>query len=305
MKNRLIYLGLFVSVLLLMTGCHAEIQEAGNPFAFYYQSAEPQFRTQDGALGYEIRDVDLEQTSLEELLKLYLAGPSSEDLTSPFPKVLPVEKRSVENGTLYLTLGDEFSSLKGIHLSVATACINQTFLQLEQIQSVMIATPSGMISSQERNPLGQENFLFFDESASLFDETIHLYYSDVNGQYLIEEQRTEQFVCKEDIPRYVLQQLISGPSTTAARPALPQDTQLLSLKLEDGICTVSLSQEFYDNRPVTTEEALVALYSIVNSLTSLEDIEGVRILVDGDLLEQYGTITVPEILYFTKSIVSG
>lgn len=60
----------------------------GNPFAFYYQSAEPQFRTQDGALGYEIRDVDLEQTSLEELLKLYLAGPSSEDLTSPFPKVL-------------------------------------------------------------------------------------------------------------------------------------------------------------------------------------------------------------------------
>lgn len=300
---------LILAAALLFSGCQAAMQpEVEYPFSFYYLRVleeRSEFQSPDGALGAEIRDVDPERLDLEQLLGQYLLGPSTQSLQSPFPDTLTVKGCRLQNGLLTITFGDEYAALSGIRLSEATACLIRTFSQVDGVDAVYIQTESGMLSGQERTILKQENFLYSDESDQLFEESVFLYFSDVAGKYLLREPRTEEFVAREDIPEYILKELSAGPASDAARWVIPEGTRVLSLKTEDGICTVDLSREFLERIPITTEEALVRIYAIVNSLTALDWISGVRILVCGAPLREYGTLLLPDVLEFSQNLIGG
>ncbi len=302
MRKILFFAGL--AILLVITGCQKVAPPKVVPsFTFYYQMAEVQFQTPDGALGGEVREMDVDTMELEELLALYLQGPISDDYVSPFPASLSVEEFQLQNGVLSLTFSDSFSQLTGVRLSVATACITKTFLQLDTVDAILISTESGMISNQGSRMFVAEDFLYEDKSDQLFEETVILYFADVNNQYLVSETRNAWFISREDIPAYVVGELLRGPATSAARSTMPENAKLRSVYVEDGICTVDLSKEFLGRRYLNTEEALVTLYALVNSLTELEEIEGVRILVEGAPLQKFGEILVPEVMYYTKSMI--
>ena len=56
--------------------------------------------------------------------------------------------------------------------------------------------------------------------------------------------------------------------------------------LEDGLCTVDLSQAFLDGLPADSGQARLAVYALVNTLAGVDGVEQVQLLVEGAALGQ-------------------
>ena len=83
--------------------------------------------------------------------------------------------------------------------------------------------------------------------------------------------------------RQILQKVLDGPKTPTLYPAVPKDTKLQEVFVDDmGLAYVDFSSTISANHPggMVSEQATV--YSIVNSLTyNLPEIRQVKILVGG------------------------
>jgi spore germination protein GerM len=81
----------------------------------------------------------------------------------------------------------------------------------------------------------------------------------------------------------ILQALLDGPQGTEARAAVPEGTTLRQLWVrEDGTAYADFSPELARGMAGGSEDELLAVYSIVDSLTlNVEEIHRVGILVEG------------------------
>ena len=89
---------------------------------------------------------------------------------------------------------------------------------------------------------------------------------------------------QEGIARATLNELIAGPHDESLLPTLPAGTILEGINIADGLCTVDFSSELVADLSQDTDQQLLALYSVVNTLCQFETVEQVRILVDGQAL---------------------
>ena len=86
-------------------------------------------------------------------------------------------------------------------------------------------------------------------------------------------------------------QLLNYSNENGFYSTIPNETALNSLQIEDGLCTVDLSGQFLKN----TEQLLLSVRSIVASVCALEDIDRVRITVDGRTpVGDFGDLFLPQ-----------
>ncbi|MGB4632006.1 MAG: GerMN domain-containing protein, partial [Tepidanaerobacteraceae bacterium] len=116
---------------------------------------------------------------------------------------------------------------------------------------------------------------------------ITLYYANEGNSEVLTEKRTVTIPRDKSLPQVALEELLKGPETDGLKSTIPDGTKLLELDIKDKIATVNLSGEF-TGFPGTMAESM-AIISIVNTLTDLDGIEQVRILVEGnDLIAPSG-----------------
>lgn len=111
--------------------------------------------------------------------------------------------------------------------------------------------------------------------------TVKLYFSDMSGRYLVEEERAIPKV--EGIGRATLEELIAGPSPESGLlPTIPVGTVLRDINVRpDGLAIVDFSRDLVDNFVGGSESERLVVYSIVNTLTQFPTVDRVRILVEG------------------------
>lgn len=270
-------------LLLCLSGCalRQAQEDPTNPIAFYYQLAEATFGSDNGVLGIEEHDFGAQIPTLQEITDVYFGGPTDETLISPFPKEIQAQAFSLDNGVLTITLDDSFSKLNGIGYTVASACLTKTMTQIKGVSSVCIETASQK-QLETSKPMTSMDYVCRELGAENAETTVRLYFSDPNGRYLVAEERSSTFSEASQIPGYVMQQLIAGPEQENLLSTVPEGTRLLSIDVDEGgACVVDLSSEFLYNKPNTESTERMTVYSIVNSLTELEQIKTVRILVEG------------------------
>ena len=91
----------------------------------------------------------------EELLDALLAGPTREDLSSPFPRgtsVLQCTPDPDNEGNLLVRLSEQYGGLTDISLTLADYSITLTLGQLEGVTSVQISA-AGLSSSSRSHPI--------------------------------------------------------------------------------------------------------------------------------------------------------
>ena len=82
-----------------------------------------------------------------------------------------------------------------------------------------------------------------------------------------------------------MEHLIGGPKSEKAKGTIPAETKLINVAVVDGSCYVNLDENFKNHNYEIQEP--VVIYSIVNSLASLENIDRVQISVNGDTSGKY------------------
>lgn len=274
-------------LLLTLSACAGGNGKGG--LCFYYRDAPGKdghipFGTENGAIGFEYRDINPETYS--KLFEYYFAAPLDPDLESPFPKGLSCLSTSMHERILTVCLSREFNSLKGIDRSAAEACLVYTLTQFEGVDGVCLQIEGGDAS----DVLYARDFVLKDLGAVNTETAVRIYFSDSNGRYLAAAERRQYFSDGDQIPAYIVSQLIDGPAETeqGQLAVLPEGTALRGVNVDDnGLCTVNFSSEFLLNKPDTDLSERMTVLAVVNSLTELPQVSRVRFLVEGEPVGVY------------------
>ncbi len=76
--------------------------------------------------------------------------------------------------------------------------------------------------------------------------------------------------------------LIEGPKNDSLEKLIPEGTVVNSVSIDKGIVYIDFSEEFTKTGTMGAEEEGKIIYSIVNTLTELTEVSGVKILINGE-----------------------
>jgi len=120
---------------------------------------------------------------------------------------------------------------------------------------------------------------------------VHLYFANEANTKLVLEVR---HISAEDarkktseLAKIIVEELIKGPVTSGLKATIPEGTKLRSVKVKDGTATVDFSKEFKTAHPGGVDAEKMTIYSIVNSLTELKDIQYVKFTIAGKTEKEY------------------
>lgn len=284
-------------LLMLLCAC---ADEGGDGGLEIYRLVRPDYQPGMGLISAEIIEPSEGTDPLDAALESLMTESVQPELQRGTPEGLEIIGCTLRNGHLRLDVSEEYRELEGIERTVADYCLTMTLCSLEGICTVSVYCGNEALS------LGMTpaDVLLKGESSDPSVRTLRLYFARAGGQYLGVEQRELEAPEEMTLERLVIEQLLSGPESDELYCAVPEGTRLMSVSNPDGLCTVHLSSEFITGMPETADGQRLALYSIVNSLTSLASVDTVRLTVSGSVLGEYGGALIDEPLSFNESIAS-
>jgi spore germination protein GerM len=191
---------------------------------------------------------------------------------------------------LKLTMSEAFFTLQGVDMSLATCCITRTVCAFSGADQLSLVDEMGQIQLD----LSPEQFLLENDFNVETETAFTLYFAQADYRYLVPEIQEATLSDNESQETYVLRQLMEGPQTEGLLSVIPEHTELLGLTTEDGVCTVNFSSDFYENAPEDVYEAYTTIFGVVNTLTELEGVNSVQILIDGSIVDSYGGFQISQ-----------
>jgi len=132
------------------------------------------------------------------------------------------------------------------------------------------------------------------EASQLTDKTpIRLYFANEDNTRLKLEIRyvdyTEEDKNAAALATVIVNELIRGPSDDVSlKRTVPAEAKLKSpVSINGKVATVNMSKEFKTKHPGGKDAEKMTIYSIVNSLTELPEIEKVKFTIDGKTQKEY------------------
>lgn len=145
------------------------------------------------------------------------------------------------------------------------------------------------VKSKKENEIQNEYVPEEEISDEQLRETIvSLYFPDKETNILKPEARLVNVKELMQSPYNVLVELlISGPKNDKLNSIIPENTKLLNSSLEGECLTLDFSEELlnYDKENEKTKDNLIN--SIVNTVTELNEINKVKILISGQTNEEF------------------
>ncbi|MBR5236128.1 MAG: GerMN domain-containing protein [Clostridia bacterium] len=292
MKKR--FFILWLAVLLLLTGCSSlrklapTISNDGIP-----ETAILYFGNQDGtdliAESLDIKDKDPEVVPAYIMEKL-LDGPTNPNLTRAVRAGTRLLAIQAEGSQVNVDLSKEFYHETSIYDVLAQAAIVKSICSVRVYDRVMITIEGKPMETADGTPIGvlKETDVVFDADTLMTDETdITLYFSDMNAEYLVREVRRVRVPRGESVEKLVVSELIKGPKNANSGRTMPAETKIRSVETKDKVCFVNLSSEFVSKNNVGSSAEQLTIYSIVNSLTELSNVDKVQFLIEGEKKEVY------------------
>lgn len=277
MRRTLGRLALAALVLALAFGC-APAQEEDRGLVLWFP-VDPELNMVSAAL--DACPYQGEEHTIPALMSALLAGPPEEELEliSLIPAGTRVLSWSLEEGVANVELSAAYAGLVGVDLTLADCCITLTLAQLPGVEGVRVTVNGGGQSYRDRRVLYPEDMLFSGAEEAPVEVTAALYFRREGGDQLGFELR--RFRLSEDkVPvKEVLDALIAGPEDGGLVPLLPEGLTVRSAWVEEGLCTADLSAQLLD---LPEDQRALAASSIVETLRSLDAVEQVQILIEGE-----------------------
>ncbi len=280
---------LLVPLLLLSAGCRRE-EPARTAYDLYFQEAdltysagESPFRTETVYL-YDA-ETDAAPRLAEALVRELLKGPADETLKSTFPAGTTLLSLEIEGDRARVDLSPSYESLSGVALTLADSAIAMTLSQVPEVSSVQITVRGRELAYRDRQVLNLRELLLTPEEDVVSTVEARLYFLNQEGRLTAAEQILDLYEGDTQVSA-VAKALEGRPEGRDLLSPLPEGFQVKSVWLEEDICYVNLSSALLEG---LGESALqTALRALEDSLSSLEAVEEVRFLVDGEFRRDLG-----------------
>lgn len=222
-------------------------------------------------------EADPEQLLRAELEALFGAEVVAEDWTL------------TEGGSLTVELSDPYADRSGMELTLTQCCITLTLCQLEQVERVRVTVDGQPVSGRDKLYLTPDDFLFTGAEEEPRQVLVELYFPRSGGGLGFE---VRELILTEDDDLYtaVLEALLEGPDSEDLTAVFPEDTGLLDVRMEDGVCCVNFSAALLEGGEDDPAARDLLLYSIVDTLGRLDAVSAVQLLVEGEPVPVFGTV---------------
>lgn len=222
---------------------------------------------------------------IDELLALLAADSGDVEYRKPIFGEVSIQKYTLEEKILTLYFNDAYNDMDKIDETLARAAIVRTMMQVEGVDFLSFYVGENPLLDKSGNALGvMTNDSFIENPGeqinSIETAALTLYFANDKGSGLVSETKEVHYSSNISMEKLVMEHLLEGPKSSALQSAIPEGTKLLNASVLEGVCYVSLDEGFL-NQNYNIEEPVV-IYSIVNSLSELANINKVQISVKGD-----------------------
>ncbi len=283
--------------LLALAACAspAPPEEQGARTPIYYLAAEDASRGGDRIRAcYETLGLGQDATVRDEaaaVVSRLLEGPTDRELESPLPAGVELLSLEVRDRTAYVDLSGSFNQLAGVELSMADYCLTLSLTALDGIGAVRITAQGRPVGQQPKQVFYERDVLLSTMDDVLQTVEVTLYFQDSGGT-LTGERRTLTLYEGQTLAESLMAALLEGPASRELSPTLPENFTVNYVRIENGICYVSLPAASLALLPEDEQAQRTILWSLAESLYSIAAVDELRLLADGEELAYFGLIPV-------------
>ena len=278
--------------LLAVAACGQESQESENVYQIYYVSnSETKVEMHE-----HVMQADTTEGQLHELLECLSTNPEKLEYKAPLGMGFQVLDMKLEEGNLQIDVDAAYKELPVMTEVLVRAAVVRTLTQLQDINLVMITVEGNQLYDKNGNTISwmsAEQFIDNDGNEINTYELarVRLYFAGESGTNLIAAVREKHYSTNVLMERFVVEELIAGPSgqIEGLYPSINPNTKIINVMTKDGICYVNLDESFLT--VVNNVSTDVSIYSIVNSLVELSNINKVQILINGEVPSSFSAST--------------
>lgn len=289
--------------LLAFSACGQEEDNNANIYPIYYVSNS---ETKVEMHEYEMQSAS-EEEQLQELINCLSTVPDKLEYKAPLSMGFQLLGMSVEDGKVLLDVDATYEELPATTEVLVRAAIVRTLTQLPHINYVGITVEGSQLYDNIGELvgwMGADEFINNDgNEINTYELTkVKLYFANGNGDKLIATYREKYYSTNIPLERFVVEELIAGPSEQleGIYPVVNPGTKVINVMTKDGICYVNLDASFLTVvNNVSTE---ISIYSIVNSLVELSNVNKVQILINGEIPATFSTTTFERNLDYVTTL---
>lgn len=265
-------------VALFMSGCKGDTETEYN---IYYTDKTRSELVKD-TFKTDIKETDL---LIDEIINQMNRKTKSNEKQVIKPDNVEICKKTVENNVVYVYFSSSYNEISNSDQALLRAAIVKELTQLDQIEFVHFYVDGLDIIMENGKVLGNLSEDDFIEDANevignVEWKDINLYFSNKTGDKLVKSNVSVACSKNTLMEKIIVEKLIKGPTDSNCMATLPQDTKLLSVSISSGTCYVNLNSSFLTEMVNVSNE--LPIYSIVNSLCELDNVNSVKIMINGD-----------------------
>jgi len=284
----------------LPTGCSSEEKQGTAVDISYLNKKETKLVTET----HYLESIDTKDM-IVEVLKLLCAVPDNKELKATLTSGINIITYSYDGEQVIVSLGEKYKELSRTTEVLTRAALVRSLTNIPGVNYVMITVNGEALTDLSGNAIGIMTADMFVDNAGTQVEAVEsrvnlrLYFANATGDGLIAVNRElthNADVSNVSMEKLVVEQLISGPANEETFPTISSDTKLVNITVKDGVCYLTFNSAMLTAvNNVTTD---VTIYSIVNSLVELSNINKVQISIegnkDGKFRDKYEASTVFE-----------
>ena len=287
---------LMSGLLLLCAGCawlQREEPETMPVYDLYFRVADLNDAAGADAIAVQSSDIAVDaeadaEVLAERLMESLLDGPQDLSLRSPFPRDTVLRSVRISGGRATVDLSLAYATLAGVELAMADYCITLTLTQVPEIRSVQTTVNGGLLAYRSSQNFTARDVLISSAEDVVATVEVTLYFCDRNG-YLVAEKRTLELYEGDTRAEALVEELSRGPEELETFSAFPDGFSVQSVWVKDDICYVNFSSVMLRALPPEIS-TILPTQTLRRSLLSLENVEEVRFLVDGEEVINLDTV---------------
>ena len=112
---------------------------------------------------------------------------------------------------------------------------------------------------------------------------VSLYFYNENTNSLVPEGRLIDVKELVEKPyNKLVELLIQGPNNAELSKTIPEGTRINKIELKGDTLYIDFSKEFIDNHEGGEDKEKATIYSLVNTMTNLTEVNSIKILIEGE-----------------------
>ncbi|MBR1391509.1 MAG: GerMN domain-containing protein [Lachnospiraceae bacterium] len=282
MRKISIWMIVFLMIFLLC-GCGQDTDSDSDYYIYYMNTEKTTLVPQPYELQAEPRaSADLR---IQELYEALCEDADSMGCVRIIPDDVKMVGYQLEESQLSIYWNKTYAKMSTPEEILCRAAVVKTMIQLPEVSCVAFYVGEAPLTDSKGALVGlmtEESFVENpgEQINAIQSTVLHLYFSNEAGDGLVEEEREVQYSTSMSMEKLVMEHLLKGPERPGMKGTIPSGTHLIHVTTTNGICYVNFDEGFL-NQNYEIQEPIV-LYSVVDSLSELANVNKVQISVNGN-----------------------